>query len=148
MKQRNFRLEPLLKYRSFIEETVKNELADVTERLHIEEKRLIALEEIWRQAVEEFEERQSRQVAPFEIFMYHTYLDQLSREIETQRKRVTETQKVYEEKRESLIGASQERKIIEKVKEKEDQIITRKKNKADKKVLDETAKNRFLRKNC
>lgn len=147
MKPRESKFEPLLKYRTFMEETMKNELSDVRVRLDMEEKRLFALEEIWRHAVEEFEERQKRQIPPHEIFMYQIYLHQMSLEIETQQKKVLETQKLYHDKRESLIVASQDRKIVEKVKEKETQVIIRETNRAGKKVMDETATSRYLRKN-
>lgn len=148
MKPRDFRFEPLLKYKAFIEETMKSELADIAEILGLEEKRLFALEEIWRRAVEELKERQTRQVPPHEIFMYHTYIAQISLDVESQRKRVAEVQKTYHAKRESLIGASQEKKIVEKVKEKDAREMSEEANRAEKKVMDEAAKNRYVRENC
>lgn len=148
MRPGDFRFEPLLKYKAFVEETMRNEFLDVAGRLDIEEERLFALEEIWRRAVEDLEHRQTMQVHPHEIFMYHTYLQQISLEIETQRKRVHETRKVYHEKRESLVDASQERKIVEKVKEKDARGIIEEAKREEKKLMDETAKNRYLRDNC
>ena len=148
MKPKNFRFESLLKYKAFIEEAIRHELSDVSEKMEAEEKRLSTLEGIWRQAVGELKERQMRHVPSQEILMYHTYLQQLSLEIGKQRERVIEIQRVYHEKRESLIGAAQERKIVEKVREKDKQQVNEAANRAEKKVMDETAKNRYVRENC
>jgi len=148
LKPKNFRFESLLKYKAFIEEAIRHELADVSEKMEAEEKRLSTLEGIWRQAVGELKERQMKHVPSHEILMYHTYLQQLSLEIGKQRERVIEIQRVYHEKRESLIGAAQERKIVEKVREKDKQQVNEEANRAEKKVMDETAKNRYVRENC
>ncbi len=148
MKPKNFRFESLLRYKTFVEETMREELSDLSALLDIEEKRLFGLEEIWGQAVEELRERQARHTPPHEILMYHTYLQQISFDIEAQRKRVIEAQKAYDEKRESLVRAAQERKIVEKVKEKDGKEIMEETNRAEKKVMDETAKNKYLRDNC
>lgn len=127
---------------------MQHELSVVADILDLEEERLFALEEIWRQAMEEMKERQIRHVPPHEIFMYHTYLHQISLEVEAQRKRVTEAQKRYHEKRESLITASQEKKIVKKVRDKDRGGIVREANRAEKKAIDEAAKNRYLRRDC
>ena len=148
MKPRDFRFKALLKYKAFIEDEMKQEFANVSERLDIEEKRLFALEEIWRQAIVGLEERQIKETPLHEIFMYHTYLQQLSLEMEGQRKRVLEAQKIYHEKREFLITASQERKIVEKVREKDAEGRVGQNNREDKKSMDETANNRYVRENC
>lgn len=148
MKPKKFRFESLLKYKAFIEETVRNELSDLEEILGIEEKKLSSLEESWIQAVEELKERHARHVPSHEVLMYHTYIQQVSVEIDKQRKRVAEVQKSYFEKREILLVAAQERKIVEKVMEKDAQGIMKDANRSEKKAMDETAKNRYLRDNC
>jgi len=145
VKSRDFRFEPILKYRTFLEEMMKSELAEIAEILRLEENKLFALEEIWRSAVEELKERQARQVPPYELFMYHTYISQLSLDIESQRKRVAEVQKIYHTKRESLIGASQEKKIVERLKERDSLEKFEEESRAEKKVMDETARNRYVR---
>lgn len=148
MKSGNFRYEPLLKYKVFIEEEKMNELAKVAERLEMEEKRLFSLEEIRRHASEELSERQTRHIVPHEIFMYQTYLQHINIEIELQNKRVLEARSLYEENRESLIAATQDKKIIEKVKEKDMLKMIEAEKKAEKKVLDETGRNSYVRENC
>ena len=148
MKPGDFRYEPLLKYKAFIEEEKMNELAEATQKLDMEEKRLFALEEIQRCAVEELTERQTGEAAPHEILMYQTYLYHINLEIETQRKRVLETQRLYDEKRAALIIATQDRKIVEKVKENDKAKMTEAEKRAEKKALDETGTSRYVRENC
>ena len=148
MKPDKFRFESLLKYRTFIEETMKTELSALAERLDMEEKELLTLKEIWKQAVEDLKERQARQVPSHEILMYHNYLHQISLEIEIQQKKVGEAKSAYNEKRELLVNAAQERKIVEKLREKDGLERKEKNSRAEKKAMDETAKNRFVRDNC
>lgn len=145
MKSSDFRYEPLLKYKAFIEEEKMNELAEATEKLDIEEKRLFALEEIQRCAVEELTKRQTRDTSPNEILMYQTYLYHFNLEIEAQRKKVQETQWLYDEKRTALIAATQDKKTIEKVKETDIAIIRDAEKRAEKKELDETGNSRYVR---
>jgi len=145
---KSLRFDPLLKYREFLEEKMKYELADVVAILDLEEKRLFALEEIWRQAVEELKERQAREVPPHEIFMYHTYLQQMTLDLEIQRRRVTEVTETYNESKEALISASQDKMVVEKVREREINDKIEQVNKNDKKTMNEISTNKFARDNC
>jgi len=148
MKPKEPRFTPLLKYKSFIEDTMRQEMLNEAEKLALEEKRIFALEEIWSQAVEELKERQTRKGDPNEILMYHTYLNHLSLDIDSQRKRVIEAMERFNEKREYLIEATKERKIVEKVVEKGKKGMFDDANREEKKVMNETAQNRYLRDNC
>lgn len=145
---KKFRYEALLKYRVFIEESKVSELAEATEKLNIEEQRLFTLEEIRRQAYEELNEKEERNITPHELIMYQMYLQQIKVEIESQQKRVFETQTLYDEKKGSLIIATQEKKIIEQVKAKDKAIMRDAEKRAEKKVLDETGNIRYVRENC
>jgi flagellar FliJ protein len=145
---KSLRFDPLLKYREFLEEKMKYELADVVAILDLEEKRLFALEEIWRQAVEELKERQAREALPHEIFMYHTYLQQMTLDLEIQRRRVTEVTETYNESKEALISASQDKMVVEKVREREINDKIEQVNKNDKKTMNEISTNKFARDNC
>ena len=148
MKPKEPRFTPLLKYKSFIEDTMRQEMLNEAEKLALEEKRIFALEEIWSQAVEELKERQTRKGDPNEILMYHTYLNHLSLDIDSQRKRVIEAMERFNEKREYLIEATKERKIVEKVVEKGKKGMFDDANREEKKVMNETAQNRYLRDKC
>lgn len=148
MKPKNFRYESLLKYKAFIEEAIRHELSDVLEMMEAEEKKLSTLEGIWGQTVGELREKQTRHIPSHEVLMYHTYLQQLSLEMGKQRERVMEVRKIYHDKKESLIDAAQERKIVEKVREKDKQQVNEAASRTEKKIMDETAKNRYVRENC
>lgn len=148
MKKREFRFNPILNYRIFIEDLMKKELSEVTEILNTEEMRLFALEEIKRKAIEEFMERDIDGGEPIHvhrILTYHTYLQEISSEIESQKKRVVEVQQMYEEKRDSLLHASMERKIMEKVREKDLKKLFEEERAREKKAIDEAARDLYLR---
>ncbi len=145
---KKFRYESLLKFRVFVEESKMSDLAEATQKLNIEEKRLFTLEEIRRQAYEELKEKQERNLSPHELILYQMYLQQIKLEIETQQKRVFETQALYDGKKESLIIATQEKKIVEQVKAKDKAIMKEEEKRAEKKVLDETGNIRYVRENC
>ncbi len=127
---------------------MKHELAGAVEILDMEEKRLFALEEIWRQAVEELKERQSREVPSHEIFMYHSYLQQITLDMEIQRRRVNEVTETFNQRKDALISASQDKRIVEKVREKELHSKAEQFNKEDKKTMNEISTGKYVRDNC
>lgn len=147
MRNRSGRFDPLLKYREFLEETMKYELAEVLEVLDLEERKLFAIEEICRKAIEELKERQAREVPSHEIFMYHSYLQQIGHDMEIQRRRVSEITKTYNEKKEALIGASQDKSVVEKVRDNELSCKKESMKKEDKKMMNEIGRNIFIRNN-
>lgn len=145
MRHKSVRFDPLLRYREFLEETMKHALAEVVDILDLEERRLFALEEICRRAVEELKERQEKSVPSHEIFMYHSYLQQISQDMEVQRRRVADVTRTYEERKTALISASQDKKVVEKVRDKEMHCKREDANKEDKKAMNEVSNNRFIR---
>ena len=147
MRNDSARFGPLLKYREFLEETMKYELAEVMEILKLEEKKLFALEEICRQAVEELKERQEREVSSHEIFMYHSYLHQITLDMEIQRRRVAEVVKTYNDRESALISASQDKRVVEKVRDKDLNSKKEHVKKEDKKTMNEIGSNRYTRNN-
>ena len=147
MRQKSVRFDPLLRYREFLEETMKHELAEVLVILDVEEKKLFALEEICRQAVEELNERQERSVPPHEIFMYHSYLQQIALDMDLQRRRVAEATKTYNDRKTVLISASQDKRVVEKIRDKELNCKKESVNKEDRKTMNEISSNRFIRNN-
>ncbi|MCC6544153.1 MAG: flagellar export protein FliJ [Nitrospirae bacterium] len=147
MRRESERFDPLLRYREFLEETMKYELAEVLEKLELEERKLFALEEICRQANDELKERQESEVPSHEIFMYHSFLHQITLDLEVQRKRVADVVKTYNERESALISASKDKKIAEKVRNK---AINSKKEhvkKEDKKTMNEIGNNRYTTNN-
>lgn len=147
MRHDSARYDSLLKYREFLEETMKYELAEVMEKLELEEKKLFALEEICRQAVEELKERQQREVPSHEIFMYHSYLHQITLDIEIQGRRVAEAAKKYNDRESALISASQDKRVVEKVRDKDLNSKKEHVKKEDKKTMNEIGSNRYTRNN-
>lgn len=143
-----FRYESLLKYKAFIEETKMGELAEATAKLVMEEKKLFYMEEIRRQAFEELADKQTKDAVPHEILMYQTYLYHINIEIEKQQKMVMETQSLYDEKRELLIVATQDKKIIEQVKSQDRLIMMESAKRVEKKAMDEVGNSRYVRVNC
>ena len=128
-----------------MEETLKTEFKDIANALYMEEEKLFALQEIKRKLAQEIEERWHINTTSInEVILYNSYLHELSGEIELQEKRVAHVQQLYEKKREALIQASMDRKIVEKLKEKDLLSMQNKEKREEKKMLDEIGRNLYL----
>ena len=63
-------------------------------------------------------------------------------------RRVTEVTETYNESKEALISASQDKMVVEKVREREINDKIEQVNKNDKKTMNEISTNKFARDNC
>ena len=113
-----FSLEPVLHYRKLLEENLQKEFSESKRRLVAEEKRLSYLEEIRGRALGELQKREQSSCTASDIRLYADYIEQVSRDILGQTKKVIEAKKVCDEKREHLIEAMKGRKTIDKLKER------------------------------
>ena len=84
---------------------------------------------------------------PHEIFMYHSYLQQIALDMDLQRRRVAEATKTYNDRKTVLISASQDKRVVEKIRDKELNCKKEGVNKEDRKTMNEISSNRFIRNN-
>ena len=81
----NFNLEPLLNHRRYQVEVLQKELADLKIRLDAEKDKLWALRQKKHKAVLQLQEKQTGGRLASEIILYIDFVEQLSKEMETQR---------------------------------------------------------------
>ena len=113
-----FNLEPLLNHRRYLVEVQQKELADLKIRLHAEKDKLWVLRQKKRKTVLQLQEKQTDGRPAAEIKLYIDFVEQLSKEMETQRQKVLEAERNFSLKRLDLVAALKKRKILDRLKEK------------------------------
>lgn len=114
-----FRLQRVLKYRETIEDTRKKEFAEISRIYELEAEKLRSLQEEQSEKLQELGELQRGILNLLVILFYHAYLGRLRTEIDAQAKRVEEVRLEKEQKREALIQASKDKKVLERLRERE-----------------------------
>jgi flagellar FliJ protein len=117
MKKYNFKLEPLLSHRQFLEDALQKEFAE-KERQAAQARHIAkSLEEEYLHLAEELKEKMQAPRAASENALYATYLASLSDQINKQQQRVQEADKERDEKKTALLEAVKNRKMVEHLKE-------------------------------
>jgi len=113
-----FRLEPVLRHRKLIEEDLQKEFGALTRQLFDERERLSNLEQVKNRFSGELQQKQVKSINVSDILLYTDFIQQVSKEIERQSKKILEAEKNVEQKREELVGAMKNRKTIDRLREK------------------------------
>ncbi len=113
-----FSLEALLNLREQRLEALKEELALLISSLREAEAELQGLRKRRAWYMEEFKERQRQGLSSLEILYYEDFLSDLEDKIHRQRMRVEELKKGIERKRQEIIVASQELKMVQKLRQR------------------------------
>ncbi|MBU3803592.1 MAG: flagellar export protein FliJ [Candidatus Cellulosilyticum pullistercoris] len=132
-----FKLASVLSLKEKVEESKKRELGVATlykERLLHEKLQLIKKKEEALQGVKshnsQFVDLQSMRA----FNTYHTYIEHA---IETKNKEVQVAQKKIEEKREALLDAVKERKILDNLKEIQNEVFMEEEKREEQRILDD-----------
>jgi len=114
-----FRLEAVLNYRRNLEELAQQALVEAEGLLARHLARLTELEDDLAQAIAAFEERKQRSM-PAPLYALHAQgIEQREREIASQQQLVASQQLAVSKARDELLTRVQERKIMEKAREKD-----------------------------
>lgn len=138
-----FSMSSVLKYRKNIEEGVARDAASLRKRLEGEELTLMALEGRKETAILQYREKKSHTVE--EINLIHSFLSTIDIEIAGQKKKVSDMVKNYDRKREELITAAMDKKIMETMRDREWEESKRLMWSVEQKNLDEVAVNGYCR---
>lgn len=141
-----FNLEPLYGYRQRLEELSQKEFAEVNLRLQAEEKRLIEMNELYRNSALEMDVLKEKGAAVRDVEMHHLYLEGLKRHIKAQEAAIGQIRKLLEKKRSELIDAARNRKVMEIMKERSLNAHNLKENKLEQKESDDLTSARLRRK--
>lgn len=143
MKTARFSMDAVLNYRRLVEEGIQKDLAEMEEMIKKEESRISYLEGIQNESMLELKKRQERQVSSLEIDIYYTFIAQTRREIEKWRQVLNQIKSQYEKKRDELISAFKDRRIMETIKEKMENAYKDYLIKEGQKVLDELSAGKY-----
>ena len=138
-----FNLEPLLNHRRYLEELLQKELADLKIRLDAEKGRLWILRQKKRKTVLQLQEKQTDGRPASEIKLYIDFVERLLKEVEAQRQKVLEAERLFSIKRQDLVAAMKKRKILDRLKEKGLQDYEQEQLKRERNLMDEVAGHQF-----
>lgn len=132
-----FRLQKLLDYKKNLEEEKKNELGKAFKRLEEEKNRLFALKQSLNEMNGTFQEKTSQGLAVNKLKILANYIDYYKRGIKEQRTKIKMAEEYLSICREELIKATQEKKMIEKLKETDYNKYLYNEQKKEEKLVDE-----------
>ncbi len=141
-----FKLEALLNHRRHQEEVCQKELAQTERQLADEQGKLRQRKREMRENIQKLQAKQKEKLNVSDIILSVNYIQQLSKNIEDQKKCVRQATKKVNQKRNELIIIVKKRKTLEKLKENEwlayQQILMQ----TERKLMDEVASTRHARK--
>lgn len=138
-----FTIQPLLNHRKFIEEILQKELSLFKRLLADEKKKLKDYEKARNRFLVELRQKQRESITVSENHLYFNFLVRLASDLDKQRDIVLEVEKKFDQKRDDLIEAMKNRKMLEKLKEKHLKAYNHKLMKNEQDFLNETAINMF-----
>jgi len=118
MKKFKFSLEPLLRYRTFIEQKAKQELAEALKNLSDCEEEIKKLENDKTQAMITMDNEMAKGITSDQYRLHTSFLDSLDAMILSEEDRRIKLMKVVREKQQILAKRSVDKKAIENLKQK------------------------------
>ena len=112
-----FKLQKLLDYKISIEEEKKNELSLAMKRLDVEKQKLVELKQKQSEMNSDFQEKSSCGMPVNELKLLANYIDYYKRSIKEQKIKIKMAEDYLSTCREELIKATQEKKMMERLKE-------------------------------
>jgi flagellar FliJ protein len=145
VKKFRFRLEPLKKIKEHVEKQRQREHADAIHRVNAQQARLADLEQSRLSVMHHQREKQmtTPTVSPMELLTYSRYYLKLKRETLAGLELLRGLETEAEAKRHKLVDASRERKIYEKLKERQNAKFNQSTEMILNKDNDEIASNTF-----
>ena len=141
-----FSLEPVLKYRKLLEEDFQKDFAVLKRQLFDEKEKLSNFEQTRDRFSRELQKKQVKNINVSDILLYSDYLQGVSKEIEKQSEKILEAEKRVDQKREELVGAMKNRKIIDRLREKGLKAHVQELSKMEQHLMNEAAINIFNKK--
>ncbi len=134
-----FRFEALLSTRRHAEDCLQKELSAARRALALEQTALREKKIARRQCLQAQRRKQQLGFRGSDMLLFGAYLQRLGRDIDVQQKLVTSAERKVHQKRQALIEAVKKRKMIEKLKEKDQENHLRTLAERERKFIDEVA---------
>lgn len=142
----NFKLESVLNYRKTLEERRLVEFSDEKKRLEGEKEKLESMRQEKSELLEQFRAEQVNPLSSTDIALYFSYIKVVNERENEQKAVVNKATETVEEKKEVLLGAVKDRKIMDTLKEQRFNEYKENVSGVERKIVDETAVLRFSRK--
>ena len=139
MKRFKFDLEKVLMYKRLREDILKRELAELQRRLEGERRKLFQLEDKQRDHLKELGGKVEGKLDLNEVLLYQEFIAGLSDDIEGQIERIEELLGKLEGKRDELVGAAKEKKVLENLRQSRHDQYIYSAEKLETKFLDEVS---------
>ena len=134
-----FRLQKVMQARQFKEEIAKKNLATAQTALKEELQFLGRLEAFHRDAMIQMEAHIEGQVNVADVLLDIAYISSLSEEIAAQQRKIVQRTEEVERKRQMLVEASKDKKMLERIRERRYLAYLQEANRAEQAVIDEIA---------
>lgn len=142
----NFRLQPILNYKTGLVDNLETEFAQLRNIEKNEEETLLHLESVERDhAASLAEQQRSKTINPHTIGLHQKYLQYLQNHVDRQMVRVAEAKNNTENKRQELVKMMQDQKTLEKLKEKHVTRTNIEINRKEGRILDDLVTTRYTR---
>ncbi len=137
MHKFGFRLESVRNLKVQMEDNAKNHLALASRELEKQKEFLNGLKTTRESSISELNSKVDEGVSISQIRAYNNYFSFLKQKITEQKQNVNNAQNQVDIKRESLVKAVQERKILDKLREKKYGEFLKEQGKAEQQLIDE-----------
>ncbi len=138
-------IQSLLNLKKWKEDEAKNRFALLLRELDTEEKRLLRLEDKFDSIRKRYECTTDELINIGEIKKLNEYLEHVIAKIEHQKKTITEKEKQVETARNVFVAATKDRKIFERLDEKQRAVLEKEQRRKEQIGTDEHAVTRYKR---
>jgi len=137
--KKQFELQPVLNYRAELEKLRKQEFALAKQDLDAAADKLEQEKSEAAQLAEEFSKRQQEINSIYEMQLYADFFARKREEMKEQQRRIEALDRVLEDRREDLVQATKEKKVMERLKEKQKEEFRKEQAYKEGLLLDEIA---------
>lgn len=133
------KLDAVLRQRKHREEEVQEEFIELKHDFDAAQNHLHRLHRELESALKELAEQQVKGIAPGELDLYYRLIKHQYDRLEARRSALRDLSDQCERKREDLLKATREKKVVEKIEEKRKEIYLKDLEKKERNLLDELA---------
>ena len=134
-----FRFETLLTTRRHAEEALQKDLSDAKRALTAEQALLRESKDAHRRSLLDMARRREQAFHPPDLQLFGPYHERLARDIDLRLKRVAAAERQVQQKRRLLIEAVKRRKVLEKLREKDEREFRQNLSREERKFMDDVA---------
>lgn len=140
-----FELENVLNFRNHVEDSLKAEYAGIEQTMENEKKLFEEKKNKQKKQIASMQRKMKTGLLSSECIAYSAYIETSSQNLKSGKERILEIKRKLDEKRDDLIKAVKNRKILEKLKSKRRQTYKTTQEKIELSQLDEFALNKHTR---